>query len=146
MEIINQTIAIVTEPGINIHDITPQVTAILEASEIQNGHIIVFGKHTTTALGINEYEARLLEDLKVHFAQFAPPDKPYLHNDLHLRNVPLDEPENAHSHLIALALNNSETIPIINGKLALGQYQSILFFELDGARNRQVLVQISGEK
>ena len=144
MQIVNQYIELQTEPGINIHDITSQVNEILAISKIQNGQVIVFGKHTTTALGINEYEERLLEDIKTHFAQFAPADRPYLHNDLHLRNVPPDEPKNAHSHLIALSLNNSETIPIVEGKLALGTYQSILFFELDGARKRRVLVQVCG--
>lgn len=145
MQIVNQKFELQTEPGINIYDITPQVNEILSATQIQNGQVIVFGKHTTTALGINEYESRLLEDLKTHFAKFAPAGLNYLHNDLHLRDVPPDEPKNAHSHLIALSLNNSETIPVIEGKLALGKYQSILFFELDGARKRQVLVQISGQ-
>ena len=144
MKIVNQVIEVVTKPGINIHDITPQVRAILAETGITNGQVIVFGKHTTTALAINEYEERLLVDIQNHLAKFAPADAKYLHNDLHLREVPPDEPENAHSHLIALSLNNSETVPVVEGKLALGTYQSILLFELDGARNRQVLVQITG--
>jgi secondary thiamine-phosphate synthase enzyme len=145
MKIINKIIEIETTAGINIHDITSQVREILTASKIKNGQVIVFVKHTTTAVAINEYEERLLEDIKSHFAKLAPVNNKYLHNDLHLRNVPPDEPENAHSHLIALMLNNSETIPIVEGKLALGKYQSILFFELDGARKRSILVQITGE-
>lgn len=145
MKIINEIIEIETKVGISIHNITPQVKAILAATEIKNGRVIVFVRHTTTAVAINEYEIRLLEDIKKHFASIAPADAKYLHNDLHLRDVPPDEPENAHSHLIALMLNNSETIPIVDGKLALGTYQSILFFELDGARKRQILVQITGE-
>ena len=145
MQIVNQYIELQTDSGINIHDITPQVNEIVATTKIQNGQVIVFGKHTTTALGINEYEPRLLEDLKTHFAKFAPAHLNYLHNDLHLRDVPPDEPKNAHSHLIALSLNNTETIPVIEGKLALGRYQSILFFELDGARKRQVLVQVCGQ-
>lgn len=144
MKITNKLVEIQTKAGINIHNITPQVTEILSATEIQNGQVIVFNKHTTTALAINEDEARLLIDIQNHFAKFAPADAKYLHNDLHLREVPPDEPENAHSHLVALSLNNSETIPIIDGKLALGTYQSILLFELDGGRKRQVLVQVMG--
>lgn len=145
MKIVNKTIKVETTAGVNIHNITPQVTEILTASKIKNGQIIVFVKHTTTAVAINEYEERLLEDIKNNFAKLAPADNKYLHNDLHLRNVPPDEPENAHSHLIALMLNNSETIPVVEGKLALGKYQSILFFELDGARKRDILIQITGE-
>ena len=145
MTIIHKTITLKTEPGINIHNITPQVEAILAKTSIKNGYVIVFVRHTTTALAINEYEVRLLKDLQVHLEKLAPPTEKYLHNDLHLRDVPPDEPENAHSHLMAMMLNNTEIIPIVDGELALGTYQSILFFELDGSRQRNILVQINGE-
>ncbi len=145
MTIINQTITIETELGINIHNITQKVQGIVTASSIKNGQVIVFVSHTTTALAINEYEVRLLQDIKTYLQKLAPATDRYLHNDLHLRDVPPDEPENAHSHLMAMMLNNSETIPIVNGELALGTYQSILFIELDGSRRRNILVQITGE-
>jgi secondary thiamine-phosphate synthase enzyme len=46
---------------------------------------------------------------------------------------------------MAMMLTTSEIIPIVDGKLALGTWQSVLFFELDGPRKRTVFVQISGE-
>jgi secondary thiamine-phosphate synthase enzyme len=46
---------------------------------------------------------------------------------------------------MAMMLSTSEVIPIVDGQLALGTWQSILFFDLDGSRKRTVLVQISGE-
>ena len=144
MTIINQTITLETQSGINIHNITQKVQEIVTASLIKNGQVIVFVRHTTTALAINEYEVRLLQDIKNYLQKLAPATDRYLHNDLHLRDVPPDEPENAHSHLMAMMLNNSETIPIVNGELALGTYQSILFIELDGSRRRNILVQITG--
>ena len=52
---------------------------------------------------------------------------------------------NAHSHLMAMTLSNSEVVPIVDGKLALGTYQSVLLFELDGPRKRTVFFQVSGE-
>ncbi len=145
MTIINKTITFKTYPGINIHNITPQVQAILDETAIKDGQVIVFVRHTTAALAINEYEVRLLKDLRLYLEKLAPPTDKYLHNDLHLRDVPPDEPENAHSHLMAMMLNNTEIIPIVDGKLALGTYQSILFFELDGSRQRNILVQINGD-
>ena len=144
MIIINRTITLETESGINIDNITQKVQEIVTASSIKNGQVIVFVRHTTTALAINEYEVRLLQDIKTYLQKLAPATDRYLHNDLHLRDVPPDEPENAHSHLMAMMLNNSETIPIVNGELALGTYQSILFIELDGSRRRNILVQITG--
>jgi secondary thiamine-phosphate synthase enzyme len=46
---------------------------------------------------------------------------------------------------MAMMLNTSEVIPIVEGKLALGTWQSVLFFDLDGPRKRTVLLQICGE-
>ncbi|WP_413176024.1 secondary thiamine-phosphate synthase enzyme YjbQ [Anabaena azotica] len=133
------------EPGINIHNITPQIQEVIDATTIRNGQVLVFSRHTTTALAINENEVRLLEDVKAFLYKLAPETDKYLHNDLHLRDVPEDEPINAHSHLMAMMLTTSEVIPIVDGKLALGTWQSVLFFELDGARKRTVLLQISGD-
>ncbi|WP_315791670.1 secondary thiamine-phosphate synthase enzyme YjbQ [Fischerella sp. JS2] len=146
MPIINKFIEVETYQGINIHNITPQIEALIYSTPIHNGQILVFSQHTTTALAINEYEERLLTDIKVFLEKIAPESDHYLHNDLHLRkNIPPDELMNAHSHLMAMMLNNSEIIPIVDGKLALGTYQSVLFFELDGPRKRTVFCQISGE-
>lgn len=145
MAIVNQLIEVETSKGINIHNITPQIEAAIASTSIQNGQVIVFSRHTTTALTINENEPRLLEDVKVFLQKLAPASERYLHNDLHLRDVPPDEPINAHSHLMAMMLSTSVVIPMVDGKLALGTYQAVLFFELDGPRSRTVFCQISGE-
>ncbi|MDZ7959276.1 MAG: secondary thiamine-phosphate synthase enzyme YjbQ [Aulosira sp. DedQUE10] len=145
MPIVNQLIEIATDEGINIHNITPQIQDFIASTSIQNGQALVFSQHTTTALAINENEERLLEDIKVFLRKLAPESERYLHNDLHLRIVPENEPMNAHSHLMAMVLSTSEVIPIVDRKLALGTWQSVLFFELDGPRKRTVFVQISGE-
>ena len=145
MVIKNAEIEVETCPGIGIYNITPQLVKLLEQTSIKAGQILVFSQHTTTAVAINEDEERLLEDVKVHLEKLAPSSGKYLHNDLHLRDVPPDEPINAHSHLMAMMLSTSEVIPIAEGKLALGTWQSVLFFELDGPRKRTIFVQISGE-
>jgi len=119
------------------------------------GTVNVLSRHTTTALAINECEARLLDDIRQWLARMAPPNEPYLHNDLSLRRGPAgwpggdeawraQEPVNAHSHLLSIMLGNSETIPITRGQLALGTWQSVLLVELDGPRRRTVGVQIVG--
>jgi secondary thiamine-phosphate synthase enzyme len=145
MPIIHKILEIETDTGINIYNITPQINDFLAATQIQNGQVLVFSRHTTTALAINEDEVRLLEDVKVFLRKLAPESDRYLHNDLHLRVVPEDEPMNAHSHLMAMMLNNSEIIPVVEGQLALGTWQSVLFFDLDGPRKRTVFVQVTGE-
>lgn len=145
MPIIHKLIEVETSQGINIHNITPQIQDVITSTSIKNGQALVFSRHTTTALAINENEIRLLQDVKVFLQKLAPESDRYLHNDLHLRDVPEDEPINAHSHLMAMMLSTSEVIPIVDGKLALGTWQSVLFFELDGPRKRTVFIQISGE-
>ncbi len=83
---------------------------------------------------------------RVRSTLFTPPpaDK-YLHDDIALRDCPPDEPENAHSHLAAMLLGSSEVIALSGGELILGQYQSVMFYELDGPRQRKVSVQVYGE-
>lgn len=65
MPIVNKFIEIETTAGINIHNITPAIEKIVFNTGINNGQVLVFSRHTTTALAINEAEERLLEDIKI---------------------------------------------------------------------------------
>ncbi len=56
------------------------------------------------------------------------------------------EPINAHSHLLSMLLGSSETIPVVDGKMVIGQWQSILLVDLDGPRDRTVGIQFHGYK
>ena len=75
--------------------------------------------------------------------------------DRHVREAPPDwpggddawraqEPENCHSHLLSMLLGNSETIPVVDGELMLGTWQSVMLVELDGPRTRTVGVHVAG--
>ena len=145
MTIVHKILEIETHRPIELINLDEHVQSVVTDSGIQTGQVLVFSRHTTTALAVNEYEERLLVDIETYLKKLAPENDTYLHNDLHLRDVPEDEPINAHSHLMAMTLHNSEIIPVVEGKLALGTYQSILLCELDGPRQRTVWVQVSGE-
>jgi secondary thiamine-phosphate synthase enzyme len=56
------------------------------------------------------------------------------------------EPENCHSHLLSMLVGNSESIPVVDGELMLGTWQSVMLVELDGPRTRTVGVQVAGVK
>ena len=152
---------------ISVHDITPQVEALVAKHGIVDGTVHLISHHTTTALTINECEARLVDDIREWLLRLAPADFPYKHNDLHLRPASeadraridrnwmaqgkgtleqfmAQEPVNAHAHLGAIALGASETVPVAGGRLCIGQWQSILFVDLDGPRERKVGVQVVG--
>ncbi|MEO1589694.1 MAG: secondary thiamine-phosphate synthase enzyme YjbQ [Cyanobacteria bacterium J06632_22] len=146
MKILSTLLHCETQTDIELINVTDQVQRLVDESGIRQGHALVFSCHTTTALVVNEDEERLRVDIKAYLKKLAPPTDRYLHNDLHLRVVPPDEPKNAHSHLMAMTLSNSEMIPIVDGKLALGTYQAILLVELDGPRQRRLHVQVAGQR
>uniref|UniRef100_A0A383WEC1 Secondary thiamine-phosphate synthase enzyme n=1 Tax=Tetradesmus obliquus TaxID=3088 RepID=A0A383WEC1_TETOB len=148
-------IEIETKPGIALFDITPQIRQRVQQLGVTEGFVNVLSRHTTTAVAINEYETRLLDDVRQFLRKLAPASDPYLHNDLHLREAPADwpggweawaaqEPENAHSHLLSMLLGNSETVPVSKGQLCIGTWQSVMLVELDGPRKRTVGIQVVG--
>ena len=145
MHFVSHYLTFDTADTIDILNITAAIQQQVAAAGVSQGHVVIFSCHTTTAVTVNEHEERLLADIKTYLRKLAPSQDRYLHNDLHLRDVPPDEPINAHSHLMAITLGNSETVPIVAGKLALGTYQSVILVELDGPRQkRKVLIQICG--
>lgn len=145
MKIISSFIELETGEGISLHNIMPVLRTAIAESKIKNGFVTVTSQHTTTAIAINEHEERLIEDVKAFLTRLIPPNDKYLHNDIALRDCPPDEPENAHSHLAAMLLGSSEVIALAEGELVLGQYQSVMLYELDGPRRRKVNVQVYGE-
>ena len=138
-------LSVETPEGIGVVNITPQIRDMLAEAGLRQGFVVVSSNHTTTALAINENEERLLDDFRNFFSTLVPANLRYKHNDIHLRDCPEDEPENAHSHIMAVLLGSSESIPVDQGALQLGEWQSVLLFELDGPRSREVKVQLVGE-
>ena len=140
-------LSVKTEEAPQFIDITDWVSGCVSESKVANGFAVVFSKHTTAAVKINENEPLLLEDMAAFLEGVAPRHAPYRHNDFEIRTVNMtpDESPNGHSHLQHLLLGTSETVPIINGEMQFGMYQSIFFIELDHPRNREVMVQVVGE-
>ncbi len=136
------TLRIETSSTFEIHDLTAQVRELVVASGVREGQVMVSSLHTTTAITVNENEPRLFEDLRQTLDRLIPPGLPYLHDDIAARGCPADEPLNAHAHIAAMMLGHAQTVPITDGDLVLGQWQSVLFIELDGARSRSLVVQI----
>ena len=128
-------------------DITPSVTELVREAGIRNGLMVVFSLHTTAAIKINENEPLLLQDMEHFLEHIASPNGHYLHDDFNIRTVNMTDEEcpNGHAHCQHLFLGTSETIPIIDGQMQLGRWQSIFLVELDRPRSREVLIQIVGE-
>jgi len=128
-------------------DITNLVKDVIRNSRVRNGIVVVYSKHTTAAIKIQENEPLLLEDMTNLLERLAPMDEVYGHNDFNVRTVHMNEDEcpNGHSHCQHLILSTSESIPLVDGYLALGQYQAIFMVELDRDKSeREILVQVMG--
>lgn len=133
-------------------DLTEQVQKFVNKSRIKNGFVTVHSKHTTLAIRINEKEKGIVKDFTRLMQKIIPRDDYYHHNDLNIRteNV-VCEPGasdclNGHSHCAHLLMATSESLPIINGRLLLGQWQRIFAIELDVPRKREVFLQVLGEQ
>ncbi len=129
----NETMEVRTRSSHEIVDITKHVNSAVIGSKIMEGILTVFTPHTTTALTVNEYEGKLITDIKNKLLDLVPKGEGYHHDGID---------GNAHSHILASIIGCSVSIPIIGGNLSLGTWQSILFLELDGPRNRKVIIQI----
>ena len=127
-------------------DITEDVIHVVESAGVQFGQVTVFSQHTTAAVKINEHEPLLIQDLCRLLRQFAPPNAYYEHNDFSRRTVNMNEDEcaNGHAHVQHLFLGGSETIPVVDGRITLGQWQRVFLIELDHPRSRRVLVNVVG--
>jgi secondary thiamine-phosphate synthase enzyme len=129
----SETINVQTTSNHEIIDITRKISSVIKKSKVKDGNLTVFTPHTTTALTVNENEGRLIKDIENKLLDLVPKAHGYRHDGID---------GNAHSHIIASIIGCSIAIPIIGGKPALGTWQSILFIELDGPRNRKVIIQI----
>jgi secondary thiamine-phosphate synthase enzyme len=128
-------------------DITDLVVDAVGESKVESGIAIVFSRHTTAAIKINENEPLLIKDMEHFLRTIAPQDSYYGHNDFAIRTVHMHEDEcpNGHAHCQHLTLGTSEMIPIVNSELAFGKWQRVFLVELDLPKSREVVVQIMGK-
>ena len=135
-----------TGPAPDFIDITERVAEIVQRSGVANGQALVFSRHTTAAVRVQEAEPLLLRDMTACLERLAPQDIDYHHNDFRVRTVNMteDESPNGHAHCRHLFLGASETVPVVGGHLALGRWQRIFLIELDHPRQREVHVQVMG--
>ena len=127
-----------TSKGQELIDVTDKINAVIKKSKVKNGICNVFAAHATAAIIINEnYDPNICLDLIDALNKLIPKGI--------WRHDRIDG--NADSHIKSAILGSSETIPIKNGKLRLGQWQACMFAELDGPRNnRKIIITIIGDK
>jgi secondary thiamine-phosphate synthase enzyme len=136
-----------TKKMLDILDLTDKVLKFVEKSGIKNGLVNIQTLHTTAMVILNENEPLLLKDIQKNLERLASTEDDYDHDNFDIRTVNMceDECENGHSHCKAVYLTPNVVVNLIKGRLQLGQWQRILFIELDRSRSREVQVAIMGE-
>ncbi len=140
------SLRIETQDAPEFIDITERVRQCVAESRVRNGSVTVFSRHTTAAIKINENEPLLLQDMQRFLERISPRNGHYMHNDFTIRTVNMTEDEcpNGHAHCQQLLLSTSECVPIIDGAIQMGRWQSVFVIELDRPRPREILVQVMG--
>jgi secondary thiamine-phosphate synthase enzyme len=122
------TFSVSTDQRLEVLDVTDQVArAIPDGAD---DPALVFTQHTTAAVTINEAETRLLSDFETALDSLVE-STGWQHDQID---------DNADAHLRAMLIGPSATVPVRDGDLNLGTWQSILFVECDGPRTRTVIV------
>ena len=164
MAVYHETFKIQSDRRPTFHDVTAQVQEILKKSGIKNGILVVFSQHTTCSVMVQEASddtnywgtELLMQDLVNVLENIIPTcrtEGQYLHpGPKHItaavgRNELPSWSLNTDAHLRSILMGRSQTIPVIDGQMELGEFGHIYFADFDQvrARERMVRVQIVGE-
>ncbi len=126
--------------GRRLYDITPQVLSWAAQSGIKTGLLNLYIQHTSASLLINEnYDSDVLVDMESFFARLVPDgDALFIHT--------VEGPDDMPAHVRSALTQTSLAIPVLEGKVALGQWQGIFLYEHRlMSNNRRVLLHLIGE-
>jgi secondary thiamine-phosphate synthase enzyme len=140
--------SVTTAGRFDMVDVTEDVRAVVSASGVLEGCVLIFCPHTTCSVLVGKPSAELVASMTAAIETLAPADAYYAHDDLSIRteNLVDDEPANAPAHLMNAVMGKvSESIPVSGGELQMGPDQQVLFVELDSSRPRRYLIQVTGE-
>jgi secondary thiamine-phosphate synthase enzyme len=127
------SVEVSTTDRLDIVDVTDAVAAELPA-DAGRGLCTVFVPHTTAGVVVNEDERRLLVDVERALDRLVPRGEGYAHDEID---------DNADAHLRATLLGEHVSVPVVDGSLALGTWQSILLVDCDGPRTRSLEVTVT---
>ena len=133
-KVYNTTYSFSTKGEIEFIDLTDKVQEAVSRSGIRNGIVHVFAPHATGVLILTENEYGLLNDIRALLERLVPKGAGYMH------------PSNAHSHLRSVLLPPDKTLPVVDGRVEFGTWQSLVFVETDvHPRRRTGIIQVIGE-
>lgn len=133
---VTERIIVETEED-GLHPVTRDVEQVVTGSGIEEGVCVVFCPHTSASVIINEDDAALRDDILQTLYDLVPDDA-----EADYRHGTHEHQPNAHAHLKTLLTGSSITIPVQDGSMVLGTYQTVFLLDTDGPRRREVVVQV----
>jgi secondary thiamine-phosphate synthase enzyme len=129
-------------------DLTDDLRRAIKDAGVTDGAAIAFCEHTTAALLINEWENGAMADFRRHLTELIPHEGVYYaHDDFDIRtqNMHENERKNGHAHVKAMMLSaTSHAVPVVAGEPRFGQWQRLIFIELDEPKERRVTFHVFG--
>ena len=119
--------------GPGLHDVTQEVQSLVRKSGVTTGLCSVFVQHTSASLCVQENaDPAVLRDLQEFLARIAPEEFAYEHD--------AEGPDDMPAHIRAAITKTSETLPVADGRLALGTWQALYLWEHRRARHARTLI------
>lgn len=118
-------------------NITRDCDTALRKSGIKEGMMLVSAMHITAGVWVNDNESGILQDAMDMLENLAPYGPDYRHHRT--------GEDNGDAHLKNLLTHHQVIIPITNGRMDLGPWQTIFYAEYDGKRNKRLIIKIIGE-
>ena len=137
----SKTIVVTTSDRLELVNLSDDIREFAETAGIEDGYIQISSLHTTAALMVNEWQDALLTDVRAFLERIVPRENYYKHNDPEFSDC---DRKNGDSHLRNVILNHCISIPVAEGKLVLGRWQSLILAEFDGPNQRKVFMQSFG--
>ncbi len=109
----------------------------LRASNIREGFMLVSAMHITAGVWVNDNEPGIHNDAMEMLERLAPEGPNYQHHRT--------GEDNGHAHLKNLLMHHQVIIPITNGQMDLGPWQTVFYAEFDGRRKKRMIIKIIGE-
>jgi secondary thiamine-phosphate synthase enzyme len=116
--------------------ITDEISAIVHASRVNEGTVLVSAMHITAGVYVNDWESGLIDDFQVWLEGLAPAGLDYRHHQT--------GEDNADAHLKRTIIGHQVVLPITNGALDLGPWEQVFYAEFDGQRRKRVVVKVMG--
>lgn len=147
MTTFHKRIEVTSKKQFELIDVTSQANTVVKESGVSSGMALIYNPHTTASIRLTHKEPMLEQDIMKMLYKLVPLEENYSHDVFELRSeVDVNERSNGHAHLKSFLLGSSETVPIMDGELALGEKQTLFFVECDGGRSRDFHLFIYGEQ